>query len=60
MKRGGLATGRFRGDVDPEMERFNASIDFDQKFWSADIAGSKAYARGSQIAGLLTEAEADK
>ena len=60
MKRGGLATGRFRGDVDPEMERFNASIGFDQKFWEADITGSQAYARGSQLAGLLTMEEADQ
>jgi argininosuccinate lyase len=28
--RGTLATGRFRGDVDPEMQKFNASIGFDQ------------------------------
>lgn len=60
MSRGTLATGRFRGDVDPEMQRFNASIGFDKKFWSADISGSQAYARASQLSGLLTKDEASQ
>jgi len=40
------------------MQKFNASIGFDQKFWAADIAGSIAYARASHKSGLLTAEEA--
>ena len=35
------------------MERFNASIGFDRKLLEADIAGSVAYARALQRAGVL-------
>jgi len=59
MSRGTLATGRFRGDVDPEMQKFNASIGFDQRFWSVDIAGSVAYARASGKTGVLKPDEVE-
>ena len=29
--------GRFSGKVDPEMEKFNASIGFDKRMWKEDI-----------------------
>ena len=45
--RGVLCTARFSGDVDPLMERFNASIGFDKVFWDVDLKGSIAYAKAS-------------
>lgn len=50
--------GRFREGVDPIMERFNRSIDYDQIMWHADITGSIAYARGLLRIGLLQQEEA--
>ena len=29
--------GRFTGSVDPIMEKFNASIKYDQRMWKVDI-----------------------
>lgn len=29
--------GRFSGKVDPEMDKFNASIGFDKRMWKEDI-----------------------
>lgn len=52
--------GRFSGSLDPLMEEFNASIDFDRRLWQADIQGSQAYARALARTGLLTEQEADQ
>ena len=52
--------GRFSGALDPLMEEFNASIDFDRRLWQADIHGSQAYARALARAGLLTEQEAEQ
>jgi len=52
--------GRFGDSVDAGMERFNASIGFDWRLYAADIAGSIAYARALQRAGLLTEDERDR
>src|SRR5512139_3086846 len=49
--------GRFTGDTDPLMTRFNASLPFDWRFWKADIQGSIAWARAICGADLLTEAE---
>uniref|UniRef100_A0A4X2KB55 Argininosuccinate lyase n=1 Tax=Vombatus ursinus TaxID=29139 RepID=A0A4X2KB55_VOMUR len=54
---GKLWGGRFVGSVDPIMEKFNASIAYDQRMWEADIQGSKAYSKGLEKAGLLTKAE---
>ena len=51
---------RFSGALDPLMEEFNASIDFDQRLWQADIHGSQAYARALARAGLLTVQESEQ
>lgn len=49
--------GRFVGDTDPIMEKFNASISYDQRMWDADIRGSKAYVKALEKASLVTTAE---
>uniref|UniRef100_A0A7N6FGJ6 Argininosuccinate lyase n=1 Tax=Anabas testudineus TaxID=64144 RepID=A0A7N6FGJ6_ANATE len=49
--------GRFVGDTDPIMERFNASIAYDQRMWDADIRGSKAYVKALEKAKLVTTVE---
>lgn len=49
--------GRFVGDTDPIMEKFNASISYDQRMWDADIRGSKAYVKALEKARLVTTAE---
>ncbi|XP_041657358.1 argininosuccinate lyase [Cheilinus undulatus] len=46
--------GRFVGDTDPVMEKFNASIAYDQRMWDADIRGSKAYVKALEKAKLVT------
>ena len=46
--------GRFQSAPAALMERFNASIGFDRKLLAADIAGSVAYARALQRAGVLS------
>jgi argininosuccinate lyase len=51
--------GRFAGETDPVMSRFNASLPFDWRLWEADIRGSIAWARAICSAGLLTESERD-
>jgi argininosuccinate lyase len=51
--------GRFRGNVDPIMNKFNESLSVDQRMWRVDLDGSQAYARALQKSGVLTEAEAD-
>ncbi|XP_051891618.1 argininosuccinate lyase [Pristis pectinata] len=52
--------GRFVGSIDPIMEKFNASVSYDQRLWAADIQGSKAYAKALEKAGLLTKSEMDQ
>ncbi|XP_064425070.1 argininosuccinate lyase isoform X1 [Latimeria chalumnae] len=49
--------GRFVGAIDPIMEKFNASISYDQRMWAADIQGSKAYIKALEKAKLVTTAE---
>ncbi|MCC7353641.1 MAG: argininosuccinate lyase [Anaerolineae bacterium] len=49
--------GRFEDKSDPAVERFTASISFDQRLWQADIRGSIAWAEALAGAGLLSEAE---
>ncbi|KAJ3588943.1 hypothetical protein NHX12_009796 [Muraenolepis orangiensis] len=39
------------------MERFNASIAYDQRMWSADVRGSKAYVKALQKADLVSTEE---
>lgn len=49
--------GRFVGSTDPIMEKFNASISYDQRMWDADIRGSKAYVKALHKAKLVTQEE---
>lgn len=49
--------GRFSGKVDPEMEKFNASIGFDKRMWKEDIMGSEAYVKAIEKVGLVTNEE---
>jgi argininosuccinate lyase len=49
--------GRFQGDTDALMARFNSSLPFDWRLWEVDIAGSIAWAGAICRAGLLTEEE---
>ncbi|HMR67124.1 MAG TPA: argininosuccinate lyase, partial [Anaerolineae bacterium] len=50
--------GRFGGEIDALMRKFNDSIYFDIRLWEADIDGSVAYAQALARAGVLTEEEA--
>ena len=52
--------GRFKKPLDPEMEKFNASIGYDKVMWSADIDGSIAYAKALAKTTIISEAERDK
>ena len=49
--------GRFASGPDAIMEEINASIDFDQKFYSQDIAGSRAHAAMLHEQGILSSAD---
>jgi len=49
--------GRYSGDIDARMWRFNASIDVDIRLAAADVRGSQAYARALERAGVLTHRE---
>uniref|UniRef100_A0A3B5QR07 Argininosuccinate lyase n=1 Tax=Xiphophorus maculatus TaxID=8083 RepID=A0A3B5QR07_XIPMA len=52
--------GRFVGDTDPIMEKFNASITYDQRMWDADIRGSKAYVKALEKAKLVSTEEMEQ
>lgn len=52
--------GRFRNDVDPVMDKFNASLRFDKRMWAQDLQGSAAYAKGLAACGLLTAEEEEQ
>jgi argininosuccinate lyase len=49
--------GRFAGETDALMRRFNDSFGFDRRLYAADVAGSIAYAGALARAGLITEEE---
>ena len=49
--------GRFEGPTDAFVERFTASIEFDQKLAVYDIRGSKAHAEMLTAVGILTAEE---
>ena len=49
--------GRFSGEQDEIMRRFNDSLPFDRRLFAVDIRGSLAYAGALKAAGLLTESE---
>lgn len=50
--------GRFRGKVDPVMDKFNESLSIDRRMWRADLEGSQAYAEALERSRVLTAAEA--
>lgn len=49
--------GRFDKAESPLMERFNASLSFDQKLYQEDIQGSRAHAKMLKKIGVLSEKE---
>jgi len=51
--------GRFKGETNPLMERYSASIDFDWALFEYDIEGSKAHAEMLAHIGILDEKERD-
>ncbi len=51
--------GRFSEQTDAFVEAFTASVDFDQRMYKQDIAGSKAHARMLQKTGVLSAADCD-
>jgi len=51
--------GRFSEATDALVQRFTASVSFDQRLYRHDIAGSKAHARMLHHVGVLTEKERD-
>ncbi|MCF4099412.1 argininosuccinate lyase [Maritalea mediterranea] len=51
--------GRFATGPDAIMEEINASIDYDKRFHTQDIAGSKAHAEMLASVGILTEQDKD-
>lgn len=52
--------GRFADGPDAIMEEINASIDYDQKLYRQDIAGSKAHVRMLADKNIVTQDDADK
>src|SRR5215471_19449397 len=50
-------SGRFRQPLDPEFERWQRSLPFDQRLVEEEAAASSAHARALQRIGILTEAE---
>ena len=52
--------GRFTKATDQLVYDFNASIGFDQRFFSEDIMGSKAHVKMLAKQGILTEEERDE
>ena len=55
-----LWSGRFSKPTGLDMERFNASIGFDQRLYRVDIQGSRAYAEALERIGVFTPEERDK
>jgi len=50
-------SGRFGEPMSERMQRFNASVDFDRRLASADVAGSLAHARMLAATGVLSAAD---
>jgi len=50
--------GRFASGPDAILEAINASIDYDQKFYAQDIAGSKAHANMLRDQGIISAEDA--
>jgi argininosuccinate lyase len=51
--------GRFSGDTDPVMEKFNNSLKFDKIMWKEDLDGSIAFAEANAACGILTSEECE-
>jgi argininosuccinate lyase len=51
--------GRFSQKTDKKVDEFNASIDFDKRLYSQDIAGSKAHANMLHQKKIITKKERD-
>jgi argininosuccinate lyase len=51
--------GRFQGGTEQEVEAFTSSLDFDQRLFRQDIAGSQAHARMLARQGIIAPAEAE-
>ena len=49
--------GRFRGNIDPLMEKYNESFSFDKRLWAEDIQGSQAYAKALVQASVLSSSD---
>ena len=52
--------GRFTGKTDPLMHAYNQSLSYDQRMWSQDIRGSKAYAKALVGNRILTQDECEQ
>ncbi len=52
--------GRFQGGTEREVEAFTSSLDFDQRLYRQDIAGSQAHARMLARQGIITPTEAEE
>ena len=52
--------GRFSEPVDAFVKAFTASVNFDQRMYRQDIAGSKAHAQMLTKVGVLTSEECEK
>lgn len=53
-------SGRFTESTDAFVEQFTASVEFDQRMYAQDIAGSQAHARMLAKIGVLTTAECEQ
>jgi len=51
--------GRFKQDLDPMVDQFNASIEFDKRLYPYDIKGSIAHCRMLAKQGIISDKEAD-
>ena len=58
-KSGKLWGGRFDGATDPTVERFSASVHFDQALWRHDIRGSIAHARMLGATGIVASEDVE-
>ena len=52
--------GRFTGETNELVAKYNSSISFDSRFWREDIKGSIAHALMLGNQGIITHEEADK
>ena len=52
--------GRFTGETNELVAKYNSSISFDSRFWREDIKGSIAHALMLGNQGIITREEADQ